>query len=62
MCIIKIVNIEDFSHVPDAVKPIDISTHFSISICKTITHCVQISAVTIRIMTAFVGIMVVIIG
>lgn len=55
-------NIEDLFHVPDSVNPINIFTHFPISICKTITHCVQISAVTIRIMKAFAGIMEIIIG
>jgi hypothetical protein len=40
----------------DAVNPIGIFIPFPISICKTATHCVQISAVTVRIITLFAGI------
>ena len=61
ICKIQMLNIE-FFHVPDAVNPIDIFTPCPISICKTVTRCVQISAVKIRIMTAFAGIMKIIIG
>jgi hypothetical protein len=50
-----------FFYVPDAVNPIDIFTHLPISICKTIMHHVQNSAVTIRIMKAFARIMEIII-
>lgn len=51
-----------FFPVPDAVNPIDIFTPFPLSIRKTVTRCVHISAVTIRIVTAFPGIMEIIIG